>query len=94
LNFIGVIKKVTVCKISARYIYTDHQPRYENYKFSRRPVAKGVKRMRTLKKLKNFLTGGEAEKERRFLPSGRGTKRDPRSSEGLQDPGKGRKSWF
>lgn len=45
------------------YIYTDHQPRYENYKFSRRPVAKGVKRMRTLKKLKNFLTGGEAEKE-------------------------------
>lgn len=63
MNFIGVIKKVTVCKISARYIYTDHQPRYENYKFSRRPVAKGVKRMRTLKKLKNFLTGGEAEKE-------------------------------
>ncbi len=63
MNFIGVIEKVTVCKISARYIYTDHQLRYENYKFSRRPVAKGVKRMRTLKKLKNFLTGGEAEKE-------------------------------
>jgi heterodisulfide reductase subunit C len=63
LNFIGVIKKVTVCKISARYIYTDHQLKYENYKFSRRPVAKGVKRMRSLKKLKNFLTGGEAEKE-------------------------------
>lgn len=59
----SVTKKVTVCKISARYIYTDHQPRYENYKFSRRPVTKGVKRMRSLKKLKNFLTGGEAEKE-------------------------------
>ena len=63
MNFMGVTKKVTVCKISARYIYTDHQPRYENYKFSRRPVTKGVKRMRTLKKLKNFLAGGEAEKE-------------------------------
>ena len=63
MNFRSVIKKVTVCKISARYIYTDHQPRYENYKFSRRPVTKGVKRMRTLKKLKNFLAGGEAEKE-------------------------------
>lgn len=63
MNFICVIKKVTVDKISARYICTDHQPRYENYKFSRRPVTKGVKKMRSLKKLKNFLTGGEAEKE-------------------------------
>lgn len=42
--FQSVIKKVTVGKISTRYIYTDHQPRYENYKFSHKPVAQGCEK--------------------------------------------------
>ena len=40
----GVSKKVTVGKISAMYIYADHQPSYENYMFSREPVTQGCEK--------------------------------------------------